>query len=312
MIDAHNHLGRWLSPERGWVPADLAGGPRGLPWTVADVEALLALLDRHDVELVVNLDGRWDAELEANLERYDRAVPGRFLTFCQLDWSRAAAGDSFGDELAESLERSIRTGARGLKVWKTLGLGWRDAAGEMLLPDDRRIAPVWEQAAALGIPVLIHTADPPAFFEPQDEHSSLPPAYHGHPDCSFHGGDFPSHARLLEAFEAMVAAHPQTTFIGAHLVTAEDLSWIRRLLERYSNLFVDFSGRHSELSQAPEASRELLMRHSDRVLFGSDAFPPSGEIYSMWFAFLEDELGLPDDVLGAIYRDNALRLLPQR
>ena len=45
-------------------------------------------MDACGVETVVNLDGRWGEDLSANLDRYDRAHPGRFLTFCHLDWSR--------------------------------------------------------------------------------------------------------------------------------------------------------------------------------------------------------------------------------
>ncbi len=73
-VDAHNHLGRWLTDD----------------WCVPDVGALLALLDEVDVATVVNLDGRYGAELEANLDRYDRAHPGRFATFCHVDFRRAA------------------------------------------------------------------------------------------------------------------------------------------------------------------------------------------------------------------------------
>jgi hypothetical protein len=90
-IDVHNHLGRWLTE---WVRP--GGG-----WMAEDVGALLALMDSLDLEAIVNLDGRWGAELEANLARYDRAHPGRFLTFCHVDWS-ALGG------LVASLEASAR------------------------------------------------------------------------------------------------------------------------------------------------------------------------------------------------------------
>ena len=43
-----------------------------------------------NIRAVWNLDGGWDAELERNLERYDRAHPGRFATFCRLDWDETA------------------------------------------------------------------------------------------------------------------------------------------------------------------------------------------------------------------------------
>ena len=139
VIDAHAHLGRWLAPGEDWLAADVAGRCEG-PWMTPDVGALIELLDAHEVGACVNLDGRWGSELEANLDRYDRAHPSRFLTFCQLDWTLAAAGDDFAVPLVASLRRSVAAGARGLKVWKTLGLAFRDAAGELLLPDDERAA----------------------------------------------------------------------------------------------------------------------------------------------------------------------------
>lgn len=309
LIDAHNHLGRWLGADGGWVPADLAGGAPDLPWTVPDVGALLALMDASGIATIVNLDGRWDAELEANLDRYDHAHPGRFATFCQLDWSLAADGDDVADALVASLERSAAAGARGLKVWKTLGLGWRDARGRLLLPDDERIAPVWDAAAALDLPVLIHTADPPAFFLPFDERNPRWELLRENPDWSFHGGDFPSFEQLIWSFEALVAAHPRTTFVGAHGVNAEDLPWLTRMLDAYPHLVVDFSYRADELAADAEGARALLAEHPDRVLFGTDAFPPEAEAYTGWFELLEETLALAPDVLDAIYRGNAERVL---
>ena len=120
-VDAHNHLGRWLTDDGDWA--------------VTDVPRLLADMDAANLRTIVNLDGRWGDELEANLERYDRRYPGRFVTFCHLDWAETAA-PGFGERLAQSLRRSLAAGARGLKVWKDLGLSLTDERGELLLPDD--------------------------------------------------------------------------------------------------------------------------------------------------------------------------------
>src|SRR3954453_21170408 len=147
-LDAHNHLGRWLS---SWVRDD--GG-----WVVEDVGALLAMIDEVNVRAIVNLDGRWGAELEANLDRYDRAHPGRFATFCHADWDRLPDTAA----IVRSLAASRDAGAKGLKVWKDLGLGVRDGDA-YVLPDDPRLHDVWAAAGELGLPVLIHTADPVAF-----------------------------------------------------------------------------------------------------------------------------------------------------
>ena len=316
-IDAHNHLGRWLSADGGWM--------------VPDVSRLLADMDAANVHAIVNLDGRWGDELEANLERYDRHHPGRFVTFCHLDWAETAA-PGFGERLAQSLRRSLADGARGLKVWKDLGVSLTDERGALLLPDDERLAPVWQVAAEEGAPVLIHTADPRAFFAPVDatnerlEELLLNPGW----SCAHLGGGH--YERLLEALEGLVAANPATTFIAAHVAgAAEDLDRVERWLGAYPNLFVDIAARIAELGRQPRRARQLIVRHADRVLFGSDVFPPNREEYGVHFRFLETEdehfaysrdepppqgrwrisgLGLPGDVLDLVYAGNAARLIP--
>jgi len=77
IVDAHSHIGRWLSPDGEWMQPD--------------VSMLLDLMDQCNVQALVNIDGLWGDELEANLDRYDRAHPGRFATFCHVDWTELAA-----------------------------------------------------------------------------------------------------------------------------------------------------------------------------------------------------------------------------
>ncbi len=133
-VDGHTHIGRWLTGDR---------------WAVPDVAAFVGLMDSCNVAAVVNLDGLWGHELEANLDRYDRSHPHRFATFCHVDWA-ALRGRDAEAELAASLERSVAAGARGLKVWKDLGLGVEDGDGKLVLPDDPRLDGLWETAPARG------------------------------------------------------------------------------------------------------------------------------------------------------------------
>ena len=137
-------------------------------WMHPDVGELLELMDAQGVAACVNLDGRWDAELEANLDRYDRARPGRFLTFCQLDWRLAAEDDGFGDLLAASLRRSAAAGrARAQGLEGRSACGYSDAAGDAAAAGrPARGARCFATAGELGLPVLIHTADPVAFWDP--------------------------------------------------------------------------------------------------------------------------------------------------
>ncbi|GAA4632153.1 hypothetical protein GCM10023196_064430 [Actinoallomurus vinaceus] len=317
-VDVHNHLGRWLSPDGGWL--------------VRDVAALVAVMDECQVATVVNLDGRWGDELGENLDRYDAAYPGRFVTFCQLDWRLVAEPDGV-DRLVGELRAAVARGARGLKVWKDLGLRVRDADGRLLPPGDPRLAPIWRACAELGVPVLIHSADPVAFFEPLDRYNERLEELIENPDWWFGDRDrFPSFGELMLSLEQLVKTHPDTAFIGAHVgCNAEDLRWVDRMLTAYPNFHIDLGGRMAELGRRPRAARALVLRHPERVLFGTDAFPPRGDDYRLWFRFLEsadeafsyapDEavppqgrwhvhaLDLPATVLPPLYAGNARRLL---
>src|SRR5262245_1694407 len=80
-VDAHTHLGRWLS---AWV------GREG-DWLVEDTPRFLDVMAAYNVHGFVNLDGRWGDELRSNLERFDARHPGRVATFCHVDWSLLAS-----------------------------------------------------------------------------------------------------------------------------------------------------------------------------------------------------------------------------
>ena len=293
-----------------------------------DVVRLLDLMDACNVEAMVNLDGRWGAELEENLNRYDRTHPGRFFSFCHLDWR--LLNKPYGeDRLVESLRQSVATGAHGLKVWKDLGM-MVTARGRRILPNDPLLTPIWTAAGELGVPVLIHVADPVAFFHPVDRHNERLEELLRTPRSSRSQAGLKEFQSLLDAFEEAVASHPATRFVAAHGLHAENLSRVSGLLDRYPNLFIDIAGRAPELGRQPRTARALLVRHADRILFGTDVFPIETSIQQVYFRLLEtaDEafpyssdpippngrwpiygLDLPSHVLVQIYRDNARLLL---
>ena len=320
VVDAHNHLGPEFS--RGW-------GAR-------PVGEVLAAMDEAGVEIVVDLDGGQGALLEEHLHRYQRPYPDRFLVFAGLAYEEWASHPSFGAMEARRLEQAVDRGARGLKVWKTLGLVARDEAGDRVPVDDARLDPLWETAARLGVPVLIHVADPIAFFDPLDERNERWEELSAHPDWHFwppgdDGADgYPTFDRLLAELDRLLGRHPSTRFIGAHVGCApEDLALVSALLDRHDNFDVDMAARMAELGRQPYTARDFFLRYSDRILFGTDeGFDPA--MYRVHYRFLEtmDEsfdysildvppqgrwqifgLGLPDDVLRKVYRMNARRRL---
>ena len=317
VVDAHNHLG----PEFG----------QG--WDERPVGELLAALDEAGVETIVDLDGgpgrgpqRAHRALPASASR-----PRRRLRRVGLPTSGPEQAD-FGAVEARRLEDSARRGARGLKVWKTLGLRARDRKGHVVAVDDERLDPLWNAAGRLGLPIVIHVADPIAFFDPLDERNERWEELVDHPDWHFWppresaeaktsepadpDAGFTPFDEILAALDRLLGRHPETTFIGAHVGCAsEDLALVGGMLDRHANYHVDIAARIAELGRQPYTAREFLVRYADRVLFGTDlGYDPA--MYRLHYRFMEtwdesfdystDEvppqgrwqicgLGLPDD-----------------
>lgn len=300
-----------------------------------DPAALLAAMDDLGVERAVNLSGGSGEQLDRMLAKFHTAAPGRLLIFANLDM-RQIDDPQFGERMAAMLEAAHAKGVAGLKIFKSLGLTVTDKTGRIVPVDDARLDPVWAACGRLGIPVLIHSADPMAFFDPIDEKNERWVQLNRHPDWSFHGSQFPSFDEVLRQHDAVVARHPKTTFISAHMGSqAEDLEALSARLARLPNLVVDISGRVAELGRQPYAARRFLLRWQDRVLFGTDRYPgrPDQPRNRIYYRFLETDdeyfkyydhpfpptgewriygVHLPDDVLRKIYKTNADRVLGQR
>ncbi|HEU0245105.1 MAG TPA: amidohydrolase family protein [Candidatus Limnocylindrales bacterium] len=324
-VDAHNHLGSAFGGE----------------WATRDAGELARAMDASGVEAIVDLDGGWGEGLLRELDRWQTPLPGRVAVFSGLDYAMWATEPRFGDVEAARLRAGVAAGARGLKVWKLLGLRARDTAGRLVPVDDPRLDVLWATAGELGVPVTIHVADPVAFFEPLDGTNERWEELREHPDWHFWPtrppgrpdlDGFPPFDELIDGLERVVVRHPGTTFIGAHVgCAAEDLARVSTMLERAPNLHVDLAARIGELGRQPYTTRAFIERWQDRVLFGTD-MAPDPAWWAVYYRFLEtrdesfpydadpDEppsqgrwrihgLGLPEDVLRKVYRENALRLI---
>ena len=324
VIDAHAHLG----------PTPFGGG-----WFERPVTELLDVLDAVGVETIVDLDGGWDDHLRAEVDHFATAGK-RVIVFAGVDYDGFAIDDDFGERAARRLRDAAAAGARGLKVWKGLGLQARDSRGRLVAVDDPRLDPLWSTAGELGLPILIHVGDPIAFFLPLDGHNERYEELVEHPDWHFwpprrpgagpEDPGFPPFDEVMGAFIRLVERHPGTTFIGAHVgCAAEDLDWVSAMLDACPNYAVDLAARLGELGRQPYTAREFFIRHQDRIVFGTDGDPDPGE-YRRWYRFLEtrDEsfdygsgdvpaqgrwqihgIDLPAEVLRKVYGANARRLL---
>ena len=297
-----------------------------------DPRKMLQAMDDLGIAGAINLSGGWGDDLTAMLERFHRAAPERFFIFCNIDFA-AVDDPDFGARSAAYLEQARRQGAAGLKIFKSLGLWHRDAQGRLIAIDDPRLDPIWRKAGELAMPVLIHTADPAAFFQPVDRFNERWMQLQRHPDWVFSPDKYPARDDLLAQRNRVIGRHPDTVFVGAHVANnAEDLAAVGQWLDKYPNLHLDISGRVAELGRQPYTARRFFIKYQDRILFGTDRYPgnPRQPRYRIYYRFLETDdeyfdyyehafppagewkiygLYLPDDVLEKVYFRNARRLL---
>lgn len=300
----------------------------------------LAVMNRKNVRMMVNLTGGFGSLLEETLNHWYKPYPDRFLVFTE-PWFQKITDPNYPKFQADQIELASRAGAKGLKVLKTLGLYLREhvTSGKLIKVDDRRFDLMWEAAGARRMPVAIHTSDPEAFFLPIDRFNERFEELNAHPDWSFHGKDFPSDRELQEARNRVLQRHPRTIFVGLHVANAENLGYVSELLDRYSNFYVEIGARIGELGRQPRTTRKFFDKYQDRILFGTDAVPGGTEtpqqifvdaLYDIYYRFLETEdeyfdyapsrvppqgrwriygLGLPESILRKVYYLNAARLL---
>ncbi len=323
VVDVHTHFGYRLRGSK------------------QQLDEFVAVMDRNQVAVCVSLDGLLPEGFEQQRKYLWERYRDRFVIFASLDWQGPGEADrpetwacsqpDFVRHQVELLRRAAEQGASGLKLFKQFGLGYRNADGSLIRIDDPRWDPLWEACGQLGLPVLIHTADPAAFFAPLDATNERWEELSRHPDWSFHREGLPSREELLAARNRVIARHPKTHFIGAHLANnPEDLAQVAQWLDQYPNLFVELASRIAELGRQPYSARKFLLRYSDRVLFGTDGPWPEQRLRLYWrfletfdeyFPYSEKEfppqgfwniygVGLPEDVLAKVYYRNAAKLIP--
>jgi predicted TIM-barrel fold metal-dependent hydrolase len=305
VIDVHSH--HWgLTPER-------------YAQVVRDMDAL-------NLRVLVNLSGGTGDGLQQMVRMIARSpAPDRMVVFANPSWEDIDE-PGYGARAAARLEADIRSGARGLKVFKDLGLLVK-RHGQRVPVDDPELDPLWEACGRLHVPVLIHTGEPAPFFDPVDAHNERWLELQVHPERRRPASSYPSFEALIAERDRMFARHPRTTFIAAHMAFhANDLGRLGRLLDRLPNVYVETGAILAELGRQPRAARAFFEKYQDRVLFGKDSWAPSEYPYywrtfetaDEYFDYYRDYhafwkiygMDLPDGVLRKLYYANALRIVP--
>lgn len=310
VINIHAHFRRWY---QHWTP-----------------EELRSIMRACNVERIIDLDGELGKRLQQAINAYAKPYPDDFIIFSTFWFPDGEIDWGYFHQQVKQLDEAKGMGARGIKIWKNIGLKTLDSDGNLITVNDPRLEELWSAAERLSFPILIHVGDPPAFFDPICGKNERFEELKANPDWSFYGPQYPPLQTVLNQFEDVVGRHPNATFILAHLGNrTDDLSMPAGMLDRHLNLRMDISARISELGRQPKTARAFIIKYQDRLLFGTDG-NPDPSVYRTSFRFLEttDEyfdypfwpafnygrwkiygIGLPDEVLKKLYHDNAAAIL---
>lgn len=291
-----------------------------------DLSELIADMDKMNMGLMVNLSGGSGENIEKIVKNIKNHYPDRFVVFANVDFD-GVGSPNWSENAAAQLERDIKNGAKGLKVYKSLGLRNKDVNAKRVAVDDPRLDPIWAKCAEMGVPVLIHTADPKSFWDPMNGDNERWLELKTHSRRKRSDTNPAPWQQLIDEQHRMFKNHPKTNFINAHMGWyANNLGYLGKLLDEMPNMYVGIGAIIAELGRQPKNAHAFFEKYQDRILFGKDSWKP--EEFPTYFRVLEtnDEyfpyykkyhafwamygLDLSDEVLKKVYYKNALKLIP--
>jgi predicted TIM-barrel fold metal-dependent hydrolase len=314
-----------------------------------DLPVVNAMLRRINLRVINISNPGTDGHLDF-MHRFNAALvkqhPDIFSFASTFDLTTRDAPD-YGARMAKALDETFAQGAVMVKIWKEVGLELKRPDGAFLLPDDPILDPVYAHLASRRKPLLAHLAEPREAWLPLDPKGVHYGYYSRNPQWHLYGKpEYPSHARLMDARDHILAKHPSLVVIGAHIGSMEyDVDEAARRLDKYPNFHVEVSARTRDLTrQASGKVRAFFLKYQDRVLYGVDrswrpyrtpAVKPTDADRAKFAADLEaqyrrdwayyagagptaygdetvDALALPQAVLEKFYWRNAERIIGVR
>jgi hypothetical protein len=79
---------------------------------------------------------------------------------------------NFPKEAMDELNKDFARGAIAVKIWKNVGMELKNTAGQYVMPDDPRLAPIYEDISAHHKTLIAHLAEPDTAWGPR--HSRAP------------------------------------------------------------------------------------------------------------------------------------------
>jgi hypothetical protein len=257
-------------------------------------------------------------------------------TFSMHGWDEPG----WQQHVIQDLDAAFASGAVAVKVWKNIGMEFRDANGRLVMIDDPKFDAVFDFIRERHRVLIGHQGEPHNCWLPisdmtvnnDKEYFREHPQYH-----MFLHPELPSYEEQMAARDRMLDRNPNLKFMGAHMASLEwNVEKLAIFLDRYPNTVVDLAARMGQVqfqsNQDQDKVRRFFIRYQDRLLYGTDLSQDPGadpkevrrDAHATWLrdwqylatglTFSVPELNapvhglsLPKEVVTKIYSTNAER-----
>ena len=215
-------------------------------------------------------------EIGQSLHKYH---PQTFDFICTFD-ATSFESKTFAEDSIAHIKKCMAAGAKGVKIWKNIGMILKNEAGQYIMADDPMFAPIFAFLEKEKIPLLAHCGEPRNCWLPPEQitiysdhqYFTENPHYHMymHPEM-------PSYEQHILARDNILERYPELIFVGAHLGSMEwRLEEVAKRFDRFPNFYVDISARFNHIIEQTLQNRKYVIdffeTYQNRILYGSDCF----------------------------------------
>src|SRR5216684_3142157 len=132
--------------------------------TPQDYQKVIRMMDETNLAVISDMDGGFGQAFD-RVMMIGEPYKDRVIHFARLNYEGINEKD-WSERATAELERCFKAGAQGLKIWKDIGLTFKNPDGTYIQADDPRFNSVWEMCARYNKPVMIHLSDSHGRFLP--------------------------------------------------------------------------------------------------------------------------------------------------
>jgi hypothetical protein len=291
--------------------------------------------------LTVNVDnGRRPLDTQYHFATYQAEHSPEVVEFISAFDLRHWDSLGWEKEAIARLDRSFSDGALGIKLWKSIGMVYKDSSGNFIMVDNPRFDPVIQYVIDHNKTVLGHLGEPKNCWLPLEEMTVNNDRnyFREHPEYHMYlHPEYPSYEDQINARDRFLERHPDMRFVAAHLASLEwDVDELAKRFDKFPNMAADMAARICHLQYQSQKDREkvrdFIIKYQDRLIYGTDGGmgpnddPEEARRYTHekwledWKYFVTDEtmsvdevsgefqgLKLPKEVVDKIYYANAVR-----